>query len=104
LLTVDSIVRASVSAMTTRQEVDMLLHFMQDTFVEQDLDWKDSATLCSAQDIKRVSFEGPTEYTFAPLHEVRELPRPHTVFSASHGAIPRMSLLPDAFQSMSIMK
>jgi molybdenum cofactor sulfurtransferase len=81
-----SIVRVSVGAMSTRQDVDTFLGFMRDTFVQtQEESWVDSprSTICSAQGEGigiGISPDMPSDYVHKFFPDVREIPRPRPIF------------------------
>lgn len=97
-----SIVRASVGAMTTKQDVDKFLEFMRDAFIDHEQgDWTDSprGTLYSANS-EIMGIDVPGNYTYKPFPDVRELPRPVPLFPASHAVEPRLTAFPLALRDL----
>lgn len=105
-----SIVRASVGAMTTREEVDTFVDFMRTTFTEPETEWKRGSVGMTG--MMGYSPESETLYPFGysthGFPDVRELPRPNQavgcLFSPSQSPEHMLSPLTNKFQCVGIAK
>ncbi|KAI2624413.1 PLP-dependent transferase [Hypoxylon sp. NC1633] len=91
------IVRASLGAMSTKQDVDTFLDFLRTTFVEEDQDWP-APTRAAVRSPRDESFalDPHADYTLSKYPDVREVPRPRPVlhhFMTAPDATPRVTPL-----------
>ncbi|KAI1083611.1 PLP-dependent transferase [Whalleya microplaca] len=91
------IVRASLGAMSTKQDVDTFIEFLRTTFVECDEDWSSTRTAVRSPNTGVLSLDLPFDYTTTTFPDVREIPRPRPLthqFATAPESIPRISPLP----------
>ncbi|KAK6957586.1 hypothetical protein Daesc_000373 [Daldinia eschscholtzii] len=91
------IVRASLGAMSTKQDVDTFLDFLRTTFLEDGQDWTSSTqTTARTPRAEAFAFDLPVNYTTSNFPDVREVPRPRPMlhhFSSAPEATPRVNPL-----------
>ncbi|KAI0847601.1 PLP-dependent transferase [Daldinia vernicosa] len=91
------IVRASLGAMSTKQDVDTFLDFLRTTFLEDDQDWAPSTqTTVRSPRAEAFAFDLPVNYTTSNFPDVREVPRPRPAlhhFTSAPEATPRVNPL-----------
>ncbi|KAI1379447.1 PLP-dependent transferase [Hypoxylon crocopeplum] len=91
------IVRASLGAMSTKQDVDTFLDFLRTTFLEDDQDWSPSnrAAVRSPR-ADTFALDLPVDYTTSNFPDVREVPRPRPMlhhFATAPDTTPRVTPL-----------
>lgn len=89
------IVRASLGAMSTKQDVDTFLDFLRTTFLEDDQEWPTpTKTTIMSPRSEALALDLPVDYTTSNFPDVREVPRPRPMphhFSSGPEATPRVT-------------
>ncbi|KAI1457984.1 PLP-dependent transferase [Annulohypoxylon moriforme] len=89
------IVRASLGAMSTKQDVDTFLDFLRSTFLEGDEEWPTpTRTAVLSPRSEALALDLPVDYTTSNFPDVREVPRPRPMphhFSSGPEATPRVT-------------